>query len=116
MTAIGNDGPDAALGCDRAGVAGAVWRTITVGTFRSATALHEALVAKGVHVGDLAGQMLRLPTFRLISAPTRIDLALLAVRELVPGPDRASFAQIHAHAIEGGLRSLPGGGRSAIAP
>jgi hypothetical protein len=91
VTAIGNDGPGAALGCDRAGVAGAVWRTIAVGTYRSATALHDALVTKGVHVGDLAGQMLRLPAFRLVSAPTRIDLTLLAVRELVPGSARASF-------------------------
>jgi hypothetical protein len=107
VTAIGNDGPGAALGCDRAGVAGAVWRTIAVGTYRSATALHDALVTKGVHVGDLAGQMLRLPAFRLVSAPTRIDLTLLAVRELVPGSARASFGQIHAHAIEAGFDLCP---------
>jgi hypothetical protein len=88
-------------------VAAAVWKTITVGTYRSPIALHDALVARGVHVGDLAGQMLRLPTFQLISAPTRIDLALLSVWELVPGSDRASFPQIHAHAIEAGFDLCP---------
>lgn len=107
MTAIGNDGTGATLGCERPGVDAAVWKTITVGNYRSAIALHDALAAHDVHVGDLAGQMLRLPTFRLVSTPTRINLSLIAVRQLVPGSDRASFAQIHAQAIETGFDLCP---------
>ncbi|NJM91446.1 MAG: hypothetical protein HC861_01120 [Rhodospirillaceae bacterium] len=105
MTA--NGGNVAPTSCDRAAVETRVWKTITVGSYHSPIALHDALVAGGIHIGDLAGQMLRLPAFKLTAAPAHIELSLIAVRELVPGSDRASFAQIHAHAIEAGLDLCP---------
>ena len=91
---------------DRIAACVGVWKTISVGTYPSRSALHDALVARGVEVGDLAGQMLRLPTFKL-AAPARLELARIAVRELVPGSERTSFADIHAHAIEAGLDLCP---------
>lgn len=97
----------APTGCDQAAAYVAAWKTITVGSYRSAIALHDALVEHGIHIGDLAGQMLRLPAFKLTSGPTAIELSLIAVGQLVPGSDRASFATIHAHAIEAGFDLCP---------
>src|SRR5512134_2436577 len=94
--------------CDRAAAdVAAVWKTIDIGNYPSPVALHDALVAQGIHVGDLAGQMLRLPTFKLTSAPAQIELSTIAVRQLVPGSDRTSLAEVHAHAIEAGLDLCP---------
>jgi hypothetical protein len=93
--------------CDRAAAVIEAWKTITVGSYRSPIALHDALVERGIHVGDLAGQMLRLPAFRLTAEPAHIELSLIAVRQLVPGSDRASFAAVHAQAIEAGLDLCP---------
>jgi hypothetical protein len=107
VTAIGNDGFKSALGCQQPATDVAVWKTVTVGTYRTSIALHDALVAQGIHVGDLAGQMLRLPTFKLRLAPARITLSLIAARQLVPGSDRASLAEVHARAIEAGLDLCP---------
>ena len=107
MTAIGNDGFKGALGRQQPATDVAVWKTVTVGTYRTSIALHDALVAQGIHVGDLAGQMLRLPTFKLRLAPARITLSLIAARQLVQGSDRASLAEIHARAIEAGLDLCP---------
>lgn len=97
----------ASRSCDRVAVDSDAWKTITVGSYRSTIALRDALIARGVHVGNLAGQMLRLPTFKLTSAPARIDLSLITVSQLVPGSGRASFAAVHAHAIEAGFDLCP---------
>jgi hypothetical protein len=102
------NGRTAALAsCDRPAAYVEAWKTITVGNYPSPIALHDALIERGIHIGELAGQMLRLPAFNLTSAPADIDLSLVAVRQLVPGSDRASFAAIHAHAIEAGLELCP---------
>jgi hypothetical protein len=93
--------------CDRAAAGFEAWKTIAVGTYRSPIALHDALIERGIDIGDLAGQMLRLPAFTLSSAPAHIDLALIAVRQLMPGSDRATFAAVHAHAIEAGFDLCP---------
>lgn len=93
--------------CDRAAANLDAWKTITVGSYRSAIALRDALVERGIHIGDLAGQMLRLPAFKLSSAPAHVKLSVIAVKQLVPGSDRASFAAIHAHAIEAGFDLCP---------
>jgi hypothetical protein len=93
--------------CDRAAVDVEAWKTITVGDYRSPIALHDVLVERGIHVGDLAGQMIRLPAFKVTAATARIELSLIAFHQLVPAPARASFATIHAHAIEAGLDLCP---------
>src|SRR5262245_34866832 len=85
---VTGNGPIAApAGCDRAAMAVNAWKTIAVGSYASPIALHDALVERGIHVGDLAGQMLRLPDFRLAPAPARIDLTLVSVGQLMPGSD-----------------------------
>lgn len=107
MTAIDKVEAVTAPSCQQPGADVAVWKTITVGTYRSPLALHDALVAQGVHVGGLAGQMLRLPAFTLTAAPAHLDLSLIPIGELVPGSDRASFAAIHARAIAAGFDLCP---------
>lgn len=97
----------ASAGCDRAAPEVNAWRTLTVGNYRSPVALRDALIQRNMQIGDLAAEMLRLPTFKMMSEAVRIDLALVAVRQLVPGSDRASFAAIHAHAVEAGLDLCP---------
>jgi hypothetical protein len=78
-----------------------------MGNYRTVIALRDALVQQDIWIGDLAAQMLRLPTFTLTSAYTSIDLSVVAVRQLGFGSDRASFAEIYAHAMEVGLDLCP---------
>ena len=103
MTAIGSDGTDATPGCEEAGGGVAVWKTIVIGNYRSAIAVREALIERRIGIGDLAGQMLRLPTFTLLPSSIGIDLSVLTAGQLVHRSDGATFAEIHAHAIELGL-------------
>jgi len=103
VTAIGNDGMGATPGCEPAGADAAVWKTIVVGNYRSAIAVRDALVARRIGIGDLAGQMLRLPAFTLMPRSISIDLSVLSAGQLVQRSDGATFAEIHAHAIELGL-------------
>ena len=104
MTAIGNERTDATLGCEQAGADVAVWKTIIVGSYRSAIALRDALVKQRIRIGDVAGQMMRLPDFTVTNASARIDLSVLTVGQLVRRSDGATFAEIHAHAVELGLK------------
>jgi hypothetical protein len=103
VTAIGNDRTDVTPGCKQAGLDVAVWKTIVVGSYGTSIALRDALVARQIRIGDLAGQMLRLPTFTLMPAHANVDLSVMTAGQLVHRPDGATFAEIHAHAIELGL-------------
>lgn len=51
--------------------------------------------------------MLRLPTFKLSSPRRSIDLIIVAVGQLLPEHDSATFANIHAHALEADLHLCP---------
>lgn len=103
MTAIGNDGIDITTGCQQTGADVIVWKTIVVGSYRSSIALRDALVARRIWIGDLAGQMLRLPAFKLTPALARVELSVLTAGQLVHRSHGASFAEIHAHAVDLGL-------------
>ena len=105
VTAIGNGWDGAPVGCDQAGAT--AWKTIILGNYRTAYALRDALHQQPIWIGDLAAEMLRLPTFTLVSADTSIDLAVVAVSQLGLGLSHASFAEIHAHAMELGLGLCP---------
>jgi hypothetical protein len=103
VTAIGNDVTDAALGCEQAGADVAVWRSIVVGNYRTAIALRDALVSQRIAIGDLAREMLRLPTFTLMPTRADVDLSVMTASQLVRRSGSATFAEVHAHAIELGL-------------
>jgi hypothetical protein len=104
LTAIGNGWDGAPIGCDQAGGA---WKTVTLGNYRTVHALRDALRQREIWIGDLAAEMLRLPTFRLNAANTSVDLSVAAVSQLGLGSNGASFPEIHAHAMELGLGLCP---------
>ncbi len=106
MTALRRDGNIAPIGSDRADVP-AAWKSIILGNCPTVLALHQALVEKGIAIGDLAGQMLRLPPFTLAPAVVGIDLSIVTFSQLGLGSDHASFAEIHARATEAGLALCP---------
>lgn len=107
MTAIGNGGDIAPIRCDQGGVGAGAWKTITMGNYRTVYALRDALRQRQIWIGDLAAEMLRLPTFTLSSAHTSVDLSVTKVSQLGLGSNGASFAEIHAHATEVGLDLCP---------
>jgi hypothetical protein len=103
VAGIGRDvGP---VGCE--GARARVWKTIIIGNYPTAIALRDALAQDDILIGDLAAQMLRLPTFTLTSTRAKIDLSLVAARQLGFRSSRASFAEVYAHAAEVGLDLCP---------
>lgn len=105
---IPSDGECIALArCDRAGVGAVAWKTIVIGNHRTAIALRDALVRRNNCIGELAAQMLRLPTFTLSTAHASIDLSVVAVSQLGLRSNHVSLAEVHAHAMELGLDLCP---------
>jgi hypothetical protein len=107
VTSTDKDGHLAPITCDRGGAVASTWKTITLGTHPTVSALRDALRQRRIRIGDLAGEMLRLPTFRLNAVATRIDLSIATAMQLGLGSNHASFAQVHAHAMERGLGLCP---------
>jgi hypothetical protein len=105
MTTPGASLDVAALRCERDDFT--TWKTIILGNYPSALALRDALIERNFQIGGLAAEMLRLPTFKLFSPYGSLDLSVVAVGQLVPGSDHATFADIHAHALEAGLHLCP---------
>jgi hypothetical protein len=66
----------AALRCERDGNGFTAWKTIILGNYPSALALRDALIEQNVQIGDLAAEMLRLPTFKLLSPYGSMDLSV----------------------------------------
>lgn len=92
---------------DEVGAAVPVWKTITLGTHETPKALRAALKAADCAVGDLAGDLLRLPAFTVSSAETEISLAVLSAAELGFGAEGASRAAIYRRAAQLGLEFCP---------
>jgi hypothetical protein len=107
MTTTNDSFDVAALRCERDGDGFTARKTIILGNYPSALALRDALTERNVQIGDLAAEMLRLPTFELFSPYGSMDLSVVAVSQLVPGSNRVTFANIHAHALEAGLYLCP---------
>ena len=103
MTATRDGLNVAALRCDHA----PRWKTIILGNYPNVFALRDALIERHVGIGDRAAEMLRLPTFKLSSPRHNIDLIIVAVGQLLPEHDSATFANIHAHALEADLHLCP---------
>lgn len=105
LTGIGDGEGARPIGCDRAGVV--AWKAIIMGNYPTAIALRDAVARRKIWIGKLAAQMLRLPTFTLVSTHSSVDLSIVTVGELGFGSDGASFAAIHAHAVAIGLDLCP---------
>jgi len=82
----------------RSAAAVPVWKTITVGTFTSLSALSNALDAAGCGIGNSAGEILARPAFTLSAIKTNVELLAVSAAELGFETDTASLADIYARA------------------
>ena len=83
-----------------------VWKRITLGTYKSITALRVALDASRVRVGDSADEILGRPAFPLSKTNLDVDLVVVRVSELGFN-DATSLGEIHRRAGELGLELCP---------
>jgi hypothetical protein len=106
VTAVGIGADVAPLGRDQTTKNVRTWKTITLGNYGTVIELRDALVHQNIWIGDIAGQMLRLPTFALTSGQADIALSIASVRQLGL-QSGTSFTKIHASAMEHGLDLCP---------
>src|SRR5215467_4146480 len=59
-----------------------VWRTITLGTYRSVDAYRDALDSARIKIGDSADQILGRPAFPYATTKTDVELVLLSAADL----------------------------------
>jgi hypothetical protein len=85
----------------------AIWRTVTLGTYKTIDALRDALDAKRIHVGDRADEILGRPAFNLSKMRRDARLVVLAVSELGFEEEGASLAEIYARARQLGFELCP---------
>jgi len=84
-----------------------IWKRVTLGTFKSANAIREALDREHVHIGDSANEALGRPAFAFTSAKVELDLVVVAVTDLGFGAAGAPRADIYARAAQLGLELCP---------
>ena len=84
-----------------------IWRTVTLGTYKTIDALRNALDAERIHVGDRADEILGRPAFNLSKMRRDARLVVLAVSELGFDEEGASLADIHARARQLGFELCP---------
>ncbi len=79
----------------------------TLGTYKSANALRDALKAARCGIGDLAGGALDQPAFTVTKTETPVDLVVLSAAELVSEAESATLAEIYSRATQLGLELCP---------
>ena len=85
----------------------AIWRTATLGTYKTIDALRDALDAERIHVGDSADEILGRPAFKLSKIRRDRHLVILAVSELGFEEEGASPVDIYARARQLGFELCP---------
>ena len=85
----------------------AIWRTATLGTYKTIDALRDALDAERIHVGDSADEILGRPAFKLSKIRRDRHLVILAVSELGFEEEGASLVDIYARARQRGFELCP---------
>ena len=85
----------------------AIWRTVTLGTYKTIDALRDALDTERIHVGDRANEMLGRPAFNLSKMRRDAHLVVLAVSELGFEDESASLGHIYARARQLGFELCP---------
>jgi hypothetical protein len=93
---------DATVSADRQ-----IWKTITLGSYASARELRQALRAAACGIGELAGEMLYRPAFKVSETPMEVDLVVRSVGALGFDADGASLADIYTRARGLGLELCP---------
>lgn len=80
-----------------------VWKTITLGSFANAFALHSALAATGCGIGGLAAEILARPAFVVSSTKKDVELVTVSAVELGFSTDTVTLGAIYARAKDLGL-------------
>lgn len=83
-----------------------VWKSIQTGTFRSKTALYEALEDAHCGIGDTAEQILVTPEFVLSCTAMSLDLVAMSLPELGFAGEKVQLREIYAQAQKLGF-ALP---------
>jgi hypothetical protein len=84
-----------------------IWKRITLGTFKSVSAIRAALETAHVHVGDSANEVFGRPAFNWSHAKIESDLVSVVGADLGFGEAGASLARIYARAAQLGLELCP---------
>jgi hypothetical protein len=84
-----------------------IWRTVTLGTYKTIDALRDALDAKRIHVGDRADEIIGRPALNLSEMRRDARLVVLAVSDLGFEEEGPSLAEIYARARELGFELCP---------
>ena len=84
-----------------------VWRTLQLGTHKTADEYRGALKSAGYNVGGWANDILSKPAFICAQQETEVDLVVISVSELGFKYD-ARYSDICTRAMEMGLKPFPG--------
>jgi hypothetical protein len=84
-----------------------VWKTIALGTYANARELREALRVAQCGIGDLAGEILYRPAFKVSKTRMDVDLVVRTVAALGFGANGASLADVYTRARALGLELCP---------
>jgi hypothetical protein len=82
------------------------WKTISLGTFKSNFAMFDTLDATGIHVGDLAAQVLHRPSFTIGNVKMNVQLVVLSAADLGFG-EPVPLAELYAQARKLGYELCP---------
>jgi hypothetical protein len=91
---------------DRQFAGATTWKTISLGTFKSNFAMFDTLDATGIHVGDLAAQVLHRPSFTIGNVKMNVQLVVLSAADLGFG-EPVPLAELYARARELGYELCP---------
>ena len=86
-----------------------IWKTITLGGYRSANAVRDAMdkAPCPISAGEWADEILGRPAFPFNKTKVELDLVVISVSQLGFGEDGASLQDIYARALALGLALCP---------
>jgi hypothetical protein len=84
-----------------------IWRTVTLGTYKTIDALRDALHAKRIHIEETVDELLSRRAFNLSKTRRDARLVVLAVSELGFEEEGVSLADISARARQLGFELCP---------
>jgi hypothetical protein len=83
-----------------------IWRTITLGTYKSVNAYRRALDSAGIKIGDAADEILGRPGFPYGTMKTDVELVLVSAADLGLETE-SSLADVYKRARQVGLQLCP---------
>jgi hypothetical protein len=83
-----------------------IWKRVTIGTYKGANDIREALYAARMRIGASADEILGRPTFPFSKLKTELDLVVVTAADL-GFEGRTSVAEIYRRAIQRGLELCP---------